>query len=62
MLTGLSQRQLAKDLGVDSTTVLKWENGRNKPSQKLAKRIEPLLSQVEDLPESHSGGQRFDSA
>jgi len=32
MVKGLTQRQLAQELGVDPTTVRKWESGASKPS------------------------------
>ena len=37
--SGLTQEQLAQALGVDESTVLKWERGRNRPTQKSLQRI-----------------------
>lgn len=47
MLTGLSQRQLARELGVDLTTVLKWEAGTSKPMRKTRKRVERVVDGVQ---------------
>ena len=39
-LLGLSQKKLAKLLGVDPSTLGRWENGGTQPSEKLSKRLE----------------------
>jgi len=36
---GLSQRKLARLLGVDQATIRDWENGKHKPNKKLLDRI-----------------------
>ena len=40
---GLSQRKLARLLGVDQTTIRDWESGKHKPIKKLLKRISEIL-------------------
>jgi len=40
---GLSRRRLAKTLGVDEGTVLKWERGRGKPRGKPLERFKAFL-------------------
>ena len=39
MVKGLTQRQLARELGVDPTTVMKWEAGTSKPMPKTRERV-----------------------
>ncbi|MGH9867493.1 MAG: helix-turn-helix domain-containing protein [Candidatus Polarisedimenticolia bacterium] len=41
---GLTQRQLAARLGIDPTTVGRWESGRGLPSDRLKRRAELLIS------------------
>lgn len=36
---GLTQEQLAREIGVSFSTVNVWENGRRKPQPYLAKRL-----------------------
>ncbi len=40
---GLSIRSLAKLLGVNETTVWKWEEGRHRPISRLRRRLDELL-------------------
>jgi transcriptional regulator with XRE-family HTH domain len=40
---GLSQRKLAKLLGVDQTTIRDWESNRHKPSKKFLMKITIIL-------------------
>jgi transcriptional regulator with XRE-family HTH domain len=40
---GMTQRQLARALGVDPTTVGRWERGAGKPSRSLKERLEEFL-------------------
>ena len=42
---GLSQRELAKSLGVDVGTLCRWETGKSRPGQVHVKRIENVLKQ-----------------
>lgn len=42
---GLSQRKLAKLLGVDQITIRDWGRNKHKPSKKLLERIKPFLIQ-----------------
>ncbi len=41
---GLSQKKLAKALGVDRSTLAEWETGRSEPQGKLKERLENVLS------------------
>ena len=40
---GLSQKKLAKQLGVDETTVAGWEKGEHRPTKKLLDKIKSAL-------------------
>ncbi|MGA2319037.1 MAG: helix-turn-helix transcriptional regulator [Thermodesulfobacteriota bacterium] len=40
---GLLQRDLAKLIGVDEMTIVNWEKGRIKPTQKNIERIKTIL-------------------
>jgi transcriptional regulator with XRE-family HTH domain len=40
---GMTQKELARTLGVDPTTVGRWERGTGKPSKGLEERIEGFL-------------------
>lgn len=46
---GLSQRKLAKILGISNTAVLYWEKNINAPSFEMLKKISELLEIGEDL-------------
>ena len=39
MIKGLTQRQLARELSVDPTTVMKWETGTSKPMPKTQELV-----------------------
>ena len=39
LMHGLSQKKLAKAVGVDPTTLARWENSRSKPGEGLRKRL-----------------------
>ena len=41
-LLGLSQRKLAHQLGIDPSTLSKWERDKRKPSERFLKRIEKM--------------------
>jgi transcriptional regulator with XRE-family HTH domain len=41
---GLSHRDLASLIGVDESTVWKWEGGRHRPSDGLLRRLRAVLS------------------
>jgi transcriptional regulator with XRE-family HTH domain len=43
LMHGLSQKKLAKGLGVDPTTLARWENSTSKPGKRLRKRLAGLL-------------------
>ena len=45
MTLGLSQEQLAKDLGVDGSTVNGWEACQHKPTKKSLSRVKKVLSE-----------------
>ncbi len=51
---GLFQRDLAKLVGVDEMTIVNWEKGRIKPTQKNLERIKKILGGYED-PDHESG-------
>ncbi len=40
MVKGLTQRQLARELGVDPTTVRKWEAGVSQPRQETREQLD----------------------
>jgi transcriptional regulator with XRE-family HTH domain len=40
---GLTQKQLARELGVGPTTIRDWENGRHEPSRKKLELIDAFL-------------------
>lgn len=44
MIRGLSQKQLARELGIDPTTVRRWEAGIGQPSRRLKERVAAMLS------------------
>lgn len=48
LVRGLSLKKLSKALGVDPTTLARWENGRSAPSQRLKKRLVELLGSCAD--------------
>lgn len=59
--SGLTQAEVANRLGVDQTTVCKWENGKNLPRADLLPNIAELygctvgeLLKRESLPQSES--------
>lgn len=40
---GLSQQELAQELGVDQSTVSLWESGKTKPRANLLPRVAKIL-------------------
>jgi len=42
-LRGLTQRELARRLGVDPTTLAGWEQGKHRPTRGLANRLGQML-------------------
>jgi DNA-binding XRE family transcriptional regulator len=42
LIHGLSQEKFAKLIGIDETTVAKWERGEHKPSKKLTEKLSML--------------------
>jgi transcriptional regulator with XRE-family HTH domain len=40
---GLSQEKFAQLVGVDETTVAKWERGKHEPSKKLNKKLSIII-------------------
>ena len=44
---GLSQEQLARDLGVSFTTISRWEQGHTKPSPLAIERLEQIRKEWE---------------
>ncbi|MBD2014530.1 helix-turn-helix transcriptional regulator [Microcoleus sp. FACHB-53] len=51
-LTGLTQEQLAAELGVAYGTINRWENGHMQPSPLALRRIRALIDEL-----SHSSSQ-----
>ncbi|MBN2466792.1 MAG: helix-turn-helix transcriptional regulator [Deltaproteobacteria bacterium] len=49
---GLSQKELARALGVSFATVNRWENDRAKPSPLALEKIESLLHSLGDKSEA----------
>lgn len=45
---GLSQAKLAKLLGIDQARLSQWELGKAKPGQDVLKRLEEILSTIDD--------------
>ena len=41
---GITQKELAKQLGIDPSTIMDWENGKHKPTKKLTGKISTLKS------------------
>jgi len=48
--TGQTQKQLARLLSVDPSTLAQWERGESRPSPRFFKRVEFILS--DEVPES----------
>ncbi|MEA5622791.1 helix-turn-helix transcriptional regulator [Nostoc sp. UHCC 0251] len=46
LASGLTQEQLAAQLGVTYSTINRWENGRSKPSPMAMKLIEQKLDEM----------------
>ncbi|HEY2989813.1 MAG TPA: helix-turn-helix domain-containing protein [Candidatus Binatia bacterium] len=44
MVLGFTQRDMARRLGVDPTTILLWETRKRRPSRKLLRIVEEFLS------------------
>lgn len=49
---GLSQADLAAQLGVSQVTVSRWENGHNRPTPSLAARLQEILATLHPPPGS----------
>ena len=43
LMHGLSQKKMAKSLGIDPTTLTRWEKGKGRPGNKLHKRLVEML-------------------
>jgi len=41
---GLSQRKMARKLGIDPTTIERWESGKGTPSKGLLERLDRFIS------------------
>jgi DNA-binding transcriptional regulator YiaG len=46
---GLTQEDLAEIVGVSQPTLVDWEQGNKRPSQRRAERLRVVLCDVEDL-------------
>ena len=44
---GLSQEEIAKRIGVDHTTLRRWETGRRQPAPKYVGRIKAFIDSIE---------------
>lgn len=44
LLNGVSQEELAKQLGVNESTVFHYENGKHKPLGNILVKLKPILS------------------
>ena len=40
---GITQKELARLLGIDPSTLARWETGRGQPTKKLCERLEDFL-------------------
>ena len=40
---GITQKEFARRLGIDPSTLARWETGRGQPSKKLRERLEDFL-------------------
>lgn len=57
---GLYQSQVAKQLGVDETTIVNWEKGRTHPADRYFPRIVAFLGYVPfDVPQDPLGRLRY---
>ncbi len=43
-MKGISQEELAEELGVNESTVFNYENGRHKPAAKILRKLQGLLT------------------
>jgi transcriptional regulator with XRE-family HTH domain len=48
-LLGLTQRAMAKRMGVDATTLLLWETGKRRPSRKRLGIVEAFLKPANSI-------------
>lgn len=47
---GIKQEELAKEMGVDRSTVAKWETGKSMPKAKMIRKLAEVLNcTLEDL-------------
>ena len=46
---GLTQEDLAEIVGVSQPTLVDWERGNKRPSQRRVERLHAVLCQLEDL-------------
>ena len=44
---GVTQQRLADELGVDRSTILRWEFAKRRPSRRLARRYADLLTALQ---------------
>jgi transcriptional regulator with XRE-family HTH domain len=42
-LRGLTQKELARRLGVDRSTIASWEQGEHRPTERLLQRLDDVL-------------------
>lgn len=44
---GVTREAFARQLGIDTTTLWRWESSKREPTGKLAKRVEGSLAEIE---------------
>jgi transcriptional regulator with XRE-family HTH domain len=55
----MSQAGLAEELGVDESTIHRWETGDHSPSPALLARVEDVLGNLMDKASCRATGQRI---
>jgi len=46
-MKGMTQKELAGELGINTSTLYHFGTGKHKPSPKVMKKLEPMLAEVE---------------
>jgi len=47
-LKGMTQKELAGELGINTSTLYHFGTGKHKPSPKVMKKLRPMLAEVEE--------------
>jgi transcriptional regulator with XRE-family HTH domain len=53
---GLTQEESAKRLGIDASTLARWERGQRQPADKLLDRVTRFIDDEERRPRSRRAG------